>query len=488
MCGLYGFSGKNPDINKIMILALQNITRGVDSAGVYLEMADQFKLYKEAKRADVFYQDELLSNLNIIKEIRSSTCIIGHNRQKSVGVIKAENAHPFLCPIVPAGKKEDEYTDAIVLAHNGTLKFEYDLRNNFKFNVGDYEVDSQLFALYFARNFGQTEILKRYEGAAALLWKSIKGKTLNAWSDGERPLHYGIINDNIYLSSEKTALVLIGCKEAAIRSLDKRKIYQFEEGKLISVSDEIKFEKFPTVNFSTTGANAVKKPNENTKINFTEAQLAKGLKYLQANKSKWYTCHFYEFFAPGEYSVKNKEVLKIEFENKCEITIDIKQFAETSNAELCETVKYNYSVIMDDSLFIKEVKTNSFSIDFPLEKNDFHESFVDTTTTISTNMTLKVCPECNSTGFNVADEVCTTCNGNSFIAVEDDEDEDSSNIDIKINKYIKEVDNTFTDVLLFIEDIRKKVNDPSLLAEADSLKLRIEKLKKDELNTFVENG
>ena len=252
MCGIYGFSGSNLDLKNLYILGLQNMTRGVDASGFFLETKKNYLTDKDSATADVLlslYQDRF-EKYQISED--KITFFLGHNRAATIGIKNKENAHPFHVKRKddPAVNKKD-----IVLVHNGTLRNHYNMINKFdKIKHKDINVDSQVFAHYFAK-YDNTEILKRFEGAAALVWKDVNQNHFFVFRNDERPLHYGFINDNMYFSSLSLPLELIGCTD--IKEFEERKIYKIENGVILEVSEVIPHEAFvytyANSNSGTTG-------------------------------------------------------------------------------------------------------------------------------------------------------------------------------------------------------------------------------------------
>src|SRR5262245_49355976 len=102
MCGIFGFSGPRAvDETKIRLLAIENMTRGRDSTGVYGN-----HLYKEIGDAKDFILKE-----GFRAAIKGSKTVGGHTRAGTSGGKTKPNAHPFAY-----GHNTDWLT---VGAHNG---------------------------------------------------------------------------------------------------------------------------------------------------------------------------------------------------------------------------------------------------------------------------------------------------------------------------------------------------------------------------------
>jgi len=209
MCGIVGYSGKNPfDIDKIHKLILCNETRGGDATG----MLSQGEVIKKAEDAVKF-----LSKNIIIPENK----FIAHCRAGTVGN-KADdnNAHPFVY-------------NKIATVHNGTLKAEYDLAKIVGWIRSDYSVDSQVLAKIISEG-KQIEGFKALDGAAALIWAHVDSpSTIFCYRNADRPLFRGIVEgEGMYLSSLEESLVIIGC--TSIKEIKTHCIYQIEDGEIKS--------------------------------------------------------------------------------------------------------------------------------------------------------------------------------------------------------------------------------------------------------------
>jgi predicted glutamine amidotransferase len=229
MCGLIGYSGDHNtyDWQKIIALMLINTDRGKDACGFYYPIPNTNKYI--IKKSDESFTKELVYD-NSIKT--KTSLFIGHDRQASSGFKNKENAHPFIF----------SNNHQVVCAHNGTLTFLYEIlemmrsdfpkySENFFSNVID--VDSKIFSMYFSiAGIDKYKVLEYYEGAAALLFSDLDNPDkLYAYTDGSRPLHYGFINNNMYISSEKKPLEFIGCKK--IKEFETNFVFEIEKGKIL---------------------------------------------------------------------------------------------------------------------------------------------------------------------------------------------------------------------------------------------------------------
>lgn len=204
MCGLIGFSGKtNFDKEKINLLMLWNsFERGKDATGIYTPKNGLVKFAKPAT--------EFLVNT----PFEEDTLLIAHVRAKTIGVNTDKNAHPF-------------NEDNVVLAHNGTLKNHYDLLRKYKLEWNKYDVDSHVICGILAqeKNF---KVLSEIEGAAAMLMHDKDNpRIMYVFRNGDRDLFKGHHNGNLYISSIKNSLELIGCSN----------IKEFKENYLYTIMD-----------------------------------------------------------------------------------------------------------------------------------------------------------------------------------------------------------------------------------------------------------
>lgn len=216
-CGLTGFSGKNSfDIMKMKLLLYWNsIERGKDATGIFTPKTGVIKDNVEAK----FY----LTSERMAK-IKADTLLIGHVRAKTIGVNTAANAHPF------------EYGD-IIMAHNGTLSNHWSLAGTYDMAVKDFDVDSQIIANAINLNFQETpngsniKVLSQYDGAAALLFYNKDQDLMYAWHDKDRPLFYGYVGEDMYISSIEATLKVIECTD--IKEFPINTLHAIKDGQII---------------------------------------------------------------------------------------------------------------------------------------------------------------------------------------------------------------------------------------------------------------
>jgi len=205
MCGIVGYSGViAPDQKLLKLLMIYNaLERGKDSAGIYSPSKGIIK--------DNISMVDFLNKYNVFSE---DHVFIGHARAATVGTIIKENAHPF--------KVNDT-----VLVHNGTLRYTYPLMEKVGLKWNQFNVDSELLC-HAVNKFDEPDFLEDVNGAIATIWTNVKKpNTLYVYRNYERPLYYGYLDGNMYISSIKESLEVIDCK----------KIDQFDTGHLYTITD-----------------------------------------------------------------------------------------------------------------------------------------------------------------------------------------------------------------------------------------------------------
>lgn len=186
----------------VTLLQLDTI-RGPHSTGVAFIHHKDNNIIAKAKGTpwDLFGNDDFRKGM-----ARGNAALIGHNRYATKGEINDKNAHPF----------EHE---AIVGAHNGTLRRQSLLEDYKKF-----EVDSD--NIFYDMNIkGYASTIKRLDGAFALAWFDANDLTVNLCRNSERPLYFVFTDDNktVFWASEawmlRVALSRSGLKHFDIKEL-----------------------------------------------------------------------------------------------------------------------------------------------------------------------------------------------------------------------------------------------------------------------------
>ncbi|MEK6881928.1 MAG: hypothetical protein AABY22_20080 [Nanoarchaeota archaeon] len=205
MCGIIGYSGLSLfNIDKIKILFLYNETRGEDSTGLYTPENGIVKSIDSV--SDFIYN----------KKIKISNMLIGHCRKCSMGTIRESNAHPF-------------EIDNIIGVHNGHIKNTHDLCTWDEKRYFDLDIDSQMI-MYLLSKYKDPRFLYKINGSAALLFTDKRTNIVYAFRNDQKPLFYGKIKKDMYISSIEDSLKAIGCKN--IESFKENYLYQIESGKI----------------------------------------------------------------------------------------------------------------------------------------------------------------------------------------------------------------------------------------------------------------
>lgn len=221
MCGLFGFNGSRAvDLTKLRWLAVQNESRGRDSAGVYGKLR-----YRQTGTAT-----GMIKHPEFTAAVRGSKNVIGHTRSATTtdGTrrVDVDNAHPH----IGFGKDGLE----IIGAHNGWIIDEvfHDLVKRYGFEKAP-TVDSMLIYWILAKEFPNFDVLGEIEGAIALNFTipTRNPDRLYLYKRQSRVLHIGQATDGIYYSSEEAPLELIGCSK--IFMLPDNYMWVFENGELI---------------------------------------------------------------------------------------------------------------------------------------------------------------------------------------------------------------------------------------------------------------
>lgn len=217
MCGLVSIILKDNSkvLNKEMIdvfkqMLYADALRGWDSTGIAcIKGNNDVKVIKDNCSAGPF----LFRNPDVQWSYQNRA-FIGHNRWATRGSVTAENAHPFT-------------EGDITLAHNGTLKNHYALKN--------VAVDSHAIC-HSINDLGAIPTLEKLDGAFALIWYNSKTKEIYATRNAERPLYIVETDDLFILSSEKgLAHWICGRNQMPVRKTTECNagtLYTFKESKI----------------------------------------------------------------------------------------------------------------------------------------------------------------------------------------------------------------------------------------------------------------
>lgn len=222
-CGLVGFSGKNSvNLPAIFFLMWHNAeTRGKHATGIYTPNTGLIKKSGEALN--------FIKDTTVTSRIKADTVLMAHVRKATVGnIYEVGNAHPF------------EYEN-LVVQHNGTLDNYKELAKMYNLPDNSWKTDSQVLGSILSMNHKKNEpfkVLGEYEGAAAFVIYNKETGVLYAGHDKERPLFYGHIGEDMYISSIDTSLEIIGC--TGITSFPEFVIHTIKDGKIMKTKPYVK--------------------------------------------------------------------------------------------------------------------------------------------------------------------------------------------------------------------------------------------------------
>ena len=171
MCGIFGQLTANPEkINDgyIKILGMDNVSRGKDSCGIFLDGEIYTGVYAESDFNKFIKGRYFKPNTYPV--------VFGHTRKASSGNVSRENAHPF-------GFGELDNGDfRFIGVHNGTIYNDDELAEEFKISTKVKEpmnggrsffhrnkIDSQILLEILTKNTPKRDfsVLEKYEGGAA---------------------------------------------------------------------------------------------------------------------------------------------------------------------------------------------------------------------------------------------------------------------------------------------------------------------------------
>lgn len=194
MCGLVGVAGNIQFSEKRVFanLLFMDQLRGKHSTGVAaIDKDSKVELFKEVgPPMNLFAHKDWFDDDFEIKRY-GLKALIGHNRYATVGAKTADNAHPF-------------HHGDVVGAHNGTLKYIYQIPEANKF-----QVDSEAI-FYNFNKLGVKETMAHLNGAWALTWYNTESETMNFMRNDERPLYYVYTKDEdcLFWASDPEMLTL----------------------------------------------------------------------------------------------------------------------------------------------------------------------------------------------------------------------------------------------------------------------------------------
>lgn len=200
MCGLAGYIGNSPNIDKLRILALYNKTRGTDGFGIAVNDTRFVFIGREGDS-----KEYLESNYFPVEEI-TSNIVLMHTRQASVGLKTVDNTHPF----------EYRTADNKLLGFfsmNGTVS-NYNEMLKTRGITATFTNDSNALGFMMFHDLFEPNIMKEYIGGGAFAFYSVSERKLRLWKGAagnieERPLYYMITDKGIYYSSLRDSLLFI---------------------------------------------------------------------------------------------------------------------------------------------------------------------------------------------------------------------------------------------------------------------------------------
>lgn len=247
MCGIVGliikakngFSKNHETICANLLYA--NAVRGYDATGVIgVTNQGEFTIMKEASPSAYFAYNYDGSETEKMLFSRG-VAFIGHNRAKTIGENKDENAHPFVID------------DTFAMVHNGTLRNHHKLAKTI--------VDSEALATVLKEAMDQDdyktaleETLSKVEGAYACVWYDQKRDEVCMVRNKERPLSLLETVDGTIFSSEAGLGVWVsqrnGSKVENVVSVPENTLIRFDMKKGGATYDQIPLTLKPPV---TTG-------------------------------------------------------------------------------------------------------------------------------------------------------------------------------------------------------------------------------------------
>ncbi len=198
MCGITGFTGRQPAL-PFLLQGLSKLEyRGYDSAGVTLVNSKKLRTWKTKGRLKEL---EKLLNRDL-----DQSCGIGHTRWATHGVPSNMNAHPHM--------NED---DTISVVHNGIVENYAELKEELKekgyifHSETDSEVIVQLLDYYYRQKPVMKDALvktvKRLEGSYAICVTSIFEPNTIYVAKKESPMVLGMSEEGVFCASDAPALL-----------------------------------------------------------------------------------------------------------------------------------------------------------------------------------------------------------------------------------------------------------------------------------------
>jgi len=247
-CGLAGFypkPGKQGDIEKIFMMGIMNEQRGTDNCGMTIGN-ERFTGLKGLATARDFIN---IKGAALRKVNLKNKAMIFHTRKSSFGSSQETNVHPFIL------ETDNKY---FVLAHNGVLRTEHELKRDFFPDVPHIElsIDSHYLLHGLARahysDVDRDAFIKAYKGDAALLYYT--NNTFHAWKGGhnnieERPMYYIETPEGWYFCSIDTTLMVLWQDSYEVHEVENNQLVSFikANGRIKIVKEIIERKTAPVV-------------------------------------------------------------------------------------------------------------------------------------------------------------------------------------------------------------------------------------------------
>jgi amidophosphoribosyltransferase len=222
MCGIIGVENNNNAavLASAGLLALQH--RGEESAGITISGKEKMKTFTAMGLVSRIFNEEILLNK------LHGTAAIGHVRYTTSAKSSLINAQPFQINCIHGN---------VAVAHNGNITNFYKIKEMLlkKGAIFNHTSDTEIFLHLIAMSKGNLEntianSMENIEGAFSLV--ILKDRTLIGARDkyGFRPLVLGKIGNSYVISSESSAIEVIGGKY--IRDLYPGEIIVIENGQI----------------------------------------------------------------------------------------------------------------------------------------------------------------------------------------------------------------------------------------------------------------
>lgn len=220
MCGIVavisawtnGFTRNEANLFRDMLYF--DTLRGWDSTGVFgVDRLGNLDLLKGAVSGPEFIQTKDFDDF-LTKMVKDGRFAVGHNRAATRGVVKDENAHPFVVD------------DNIVLVQNGSYKGDHK-------HLKDTEVDTEALAHVIAEEPDIAKALQKVDASYALMWYEVKNKMLRIIRNKERPLFTARTKSGGMLFASEPMTIIHAAMRQSVEL--KEKPYEVEEHNLVTM-------------------------------------------------------------------------------------------------------------------------------------------------------------------------------------------------------------------------------------------------------------